>query len=300
LTGEDGAKLILDHHDGRHVYSDGPVEEDILGYVSSNRDLQEIVREDRRWPVLYHLSDMRRNLLEWYDFNSEGSLLEVGAGCGALTGLFCEKLRQVTAVEISPRRAKIAQRRHEGSSNLKVYAGRLQDLPQQEKFDYVTLIGVLEYAGTYGGGPDPYLTLLQDCLLRLNDGGTLIIGVENRLGLKYWAGAPEDHTGRMFDGLEGYPSGPGVKTMGRKELLALLKRAGLPQVQMYYPWPDYKLPTTIYSDARQPGLGECPGNAPNYDQPRYGLFREGLVQDMLYENGLSAELANSFLAFCHR
>jgi len=290
--------VIIDHHDARHQYSDGPIEDEILDIVSSGKDLQEVINSDDRWPLLYHLSDIRRNLLEWYDFKKSGNILEIGAGCGALTGLFCEKLAEVTAVEISPKRAKIIEKRYTQFDNLKIYAGRLQDVDLKEKFDYISLIGVLEYAMSYDDRKDPYQSILQDCKGLLKEGGTLFVAIENRIGLKYWAGSPEDHTGRMFENLEGYPYDDGVRTFDRKELLNLLSRAGFDDVKMYYPWPDYKLPEAIFSDTIRPNRGLIVGNAPNYDQPRYRLFNEGAVMDSLNYNGLCLELANSFLAIC--
>lgn len=292
--------MILDHATGTEEYSDGEVEEELLSIVSSGKDLEEAIREDRRWAVLYHLDQRRRNLLEWYPFDSESSLLEIGAGCGALTGLFCEKVRSVTAVELSARRAKIIATRYQNTKNLSVIAGNIGDLPPLAGFDYVTLIGVLEYAGKYRRSPHPYLDLLKLVGSALKDGGTLILAIENRLGLKYWAGAPEDHSGELFQGLEGYPGEDGFRTFGREELSALLNSAGFKDLEFYYPHPDYKIPERIYSDRSLPSLGELGGMSPNYDQERFALFDEGLAYDGLLTNGAFSLMANSFLVFCRR
>ena len=75
--------------------------------------------------------------------------MEIGAGCGALTGLLCDKCKKVTAVELSKRRATAAQLRCREKDNLEVIVGNLNDIEFGEKFDYITLIGVLEYQGTY-------------------------------------------------------------------------------------------------------------------------------------------------------
>ena len=96
----------------------------------------------------------------------------------------------------------------------------------------------------------------------LKPDGKIVLAIENRLGLKYWAGCTEDHFGTLFEGLEGYPTTSGVKTFSRKEMSAILKEAGDLKASWYYPFPDYKLPMTIYSDRRLPfeGRTESSGN----------------------------------------
>ncbi|MCX6650722.1 MAG: methyltransferase domain-containing protein [Methanomassiliicoccales archaeon] len=295
-----GPKLILDHVSDQDQYSDGDVEEDILTLVRSGNDLEDAIRHDQRWAVLYHLDQRRKNLLEWYPFSKEASLLEIGAGCGALTGLFCEKVRSVTAVEISPRRASIIAARHSTMQNLTVYAGKFDNIGGLKGFDYVTLIGVLEYAGIYQRSPQPYQEMLKHAISALKDNGTLILAIENKLGLKYWAGTPEDHSGVLFQGLEGYPGEEGFRTFGREEIRNMLVETGFSDLEFYYPYPDYKLPECIYSDRLLPSIGDMGKMSPNYDQERFALFDEGLTCDSLLMNGAYSLMANSFLVFCRR
>ena len=44
------------------------------------------------------------------------------------------------------------------------------------------------------------------------------IAIENKFGIKYWAGATEDHTGRIFDGIQGYGGVERVRTFSRYAL----------------------------------------------------------------------------------
>ena len=290
--------LVLDHHEKGVTYNDGDVEDDIIKYVSQGADLNEVINKDPRWPVLYHLSRKRENLLDWYDFDPEASLLEIGAGCGALTGMFCSKVASVTAVEISERRARTVAIRHQKVNNLTVHACRFENLQMGQSFDYITLIGVLEYAGRYHGSDNPYVDLLRSVKDRLKEDGTLILALENKLGLKYWAGAPEDHTGVLFENIEGYVGKTEVRTFGRKELEEMLRSVGFNDLEFYYPMPDYKMPDMLFSDNHLPHLGDLSQRAPNYDQPRHVLFREGLAMDNVIKNGVFGTMANSFLIFC--
>ena len=71
-----------------------------------------------------------------------------------------------------------------------------------EKFDYVLLIGVLEYAQVINKSKDSFVELLEKAKSFLrNDDSKLIIAIENKFGLKYWCGASEDHTGVPFDSI---------------------------------------------------------------------------------------------------
>jgi len=240
-------KINLDYYTGEDSYSDGSIEDEILDIVKREDDFSDLLAADRRWPLLYHLSPLRRNLLEWYGFGHDTRLLEIGAGCGALTGLFCERTSDVVAVELSKRRAEIIANRHSDKHNLEIVAGNLNDISFDGQFDCITLIGVLEYAGEYTRTQNPYHDFLQQVREHLKPEGTLILAIENKFGLKYWAGAKEEHNGKYFDSIENYLHSSNIRTFGKAELQELMKLAGFGTVTFYYPMPDYKLPTQVFS-----------------------------------------------------
>lgn len=299
-------KFITKYQKGVDVYSDG-VEHDLLQFFKQTDAAQleikirDILNDNPNWPTLYHLSPIRENILSWFNFNPRGSLLEIGAGCGAITGLLCTKTAHVSAVELSSLRSEIIAHRHADKKNLTVYAGNLNDIDFQEKFDYVTLIGVLEYAGKYTHTHHPFLDFLKNVKKYLRDGGSLIVAIENRFGLKYWSGAKEDHTGRFFDSIEGYPIKKGVQTFGKHEISQLMLDAGFSKVDFYYPMPDYKLPTEIFSDHYHPSQIHQlrPDIFPFVDlsNSRQFLFDERRVMDNIIKNKQFDFFANSFLVF---
>jgi len=289
------AKLITEHHNGADLYSDGAAEDDLLALFKAGGDVSAVLREDKRWPVLYHLSPDRRNLLEWFPFRKEAHLLEIGAGCGALTGLFTEKVAKVTAVELSARRSQIIYERCRLHENLEIIAGNICDLKFNGRFDYITLVGVLEYARSFVKAEAPALKLLELCRALLKPGGILFTAIENKFGLKYFAGAREDHSGRSFEGIEGYRADAPAETWSRDELSALLSRSGFAGRRFYYPCPDYKLPEEIFSDDYLPEVNHIFQDAPNYDRDRYRIFSEKLALVNLVENRKFDFFANSFL-----
>jgi SAM-dependent methyltransferase len=299
-------KIALSDPGFSPVYSDGDIEDVILEIYSagdSEKKVDEILRQDNiEWALRYHFSPDRENLLSWYPFDKNKTLLEIGAGCGALTGVFCDGVKQVTAVELSERRAKIITARHNKRENLTVYAGNLNDFSSQEKFDYVTLIGVLEYAGRFTNSKNPFVDFLKKIKKDfLKEGGTLIIAIENKFGLKYWSGAREDHTGRFFDSMEGYQEKTGVETFGKQELKEMFQLVGFSESEFYYPLPDYKLPTEIFSDEYLPSENHLirPGIFPaeDYARVREILFDEKLVMQEIVKNKNFDFFSNSFLIF---
>jgi SAM-dependent methyltransferase len=295
--------LILDFMDNRHQYSDGDIEDEMLSAVQSDDfDAESLIKQDCRWPILYHFSPDRENLLEWYPFSNKGTGLEIGAGCGALTGLLCDKLHHVTAIELSYRRALIIANRHRVRENLKVIVGNLNDIHFEQKYDYVTLIGVLEYAGRYTNDGNPYLAFLEKVGGLLKEQGTLLLAIENKFGLKYWSGSREDHTGRLFDGLEDYPEFPinAIRTFSKKELEILLGKAGFTSLKFYYPFPDYKLPIYIFSDDFVPTRGLQNQFVDSYDQERLLLYDEDKVLQNIIQDGQFGFFANSFLVVCQK
>lgn len=203
------------------------------------------------WPSTYHLSSERSNLLRPFSgsFKANTRILEIGAGCGAVTRFLGETGAQIIALEGSRRRAAIARERTRDLDNVQVLVERFQDFSLGEEFDVITLIGVLEYASVFSGADSPALDMLRTVRGMLAPGGRLLLAIENRFGLKYLAGVPEDHLGKPMIGVEGRYSACGVRTWGRFELDGLLANAGFTRRDFHVPMPDYKMPVSIICPA---------------------------------------------------
>ena len=286
------AQLNLDYYSGKDLYSDGDIENEILEIVKAGKWSER--NTDVKFPVLYHLTSVRENILNWYPFKKEGTCLEIGSGCGAITGLLCRRLARVVSVELSKRRAEINFARHSHLENLEIRVGNQNDMEFSEGFDYVVLNGVFEYAMSFTEGEYPYETFLMNISKFLKPDGVILIAIENRLGLKYFAGAPEDHTDGYFDGIRGYRDNRSVRTFSRSEWEKLMKRCGLDYYQFYYPYPDYKFPKEIFTDE---SLKEQKYGCPtwNFTKYRMALFEEHKMAETLQEEGVIASFANSFL-----
>ena len=290
--------LNLDYYSGEDFYSEGAAEDVLLDLVSrySEEDFEHVIQNSKSWNVMYHLSHIRENIITWMPISKKARVLEIGAGCGAVTGGFAKLAGHVDCIELSKKRSMINATRHREYSNIDIIVGNYTDIEPNltEQYDYVSLIGVLEYAGSYINAKEPYMALLQSALKHLKPDGKLIVAIENKFGLKYFAGCKEDHTGNYFDGIEGYRNNAGVKTFSKATLMKMISSIGY-NYKFYYPYPDYKLPHTIYSDEMRPGEGELNTNLRNFDNDRVVLFDETKAFDNIIEEDIFDFFSNSFL-----
>ena len=156
-------KFKMDYYTGEDRYSDGDVEEDILRYIRENdpNDYTSVLKDDQRFPVVYHLSAYRQHLLDWFPFRKDAELLEIGGGMGAFTRMFCDRCSHVTTVELSKRRAEAVRLRCKDMDNLDLFVGDVMAIPLEKKYDYITVLGVLEYQHAYADTPNPEQDFLK-------------------------------------------------------------------------------------------------------------------------------------------
>ncbi|ABB75688.1 Glycosyltransferase involved in cell wall bisynthesis [Nitrosospira multiformis ATCC 25196] len=287
-------------------YSDGDdIELQIAKVIAEAADITVLSRELRQhctdWPFLYHLSASRANILRPFATTLTGDILEIGAGCGAITRYLGEAGANILALEGSPRRAAIARSRTRDLENVTVLAEKFDQFECDHQFDLITLIGVLEYANLFTTGENPALAMLQRVRSLLKPEGTLILAIENQLGLKYFAGALEDHIGQPMYGIEGRYTRNQPQTFGRMVLSNLMKEAGFTTIEFLAPFPDYKLPVSILTEE---GLSskEFDGAAlawqsvrRDHQLPLSTNFSIEMVWLEVFKNGLALDMANSFL-----
>lgn len=292
--------LDLSKYPGEDFYCDGAVEDELLQIARDFSPVEygRIIEERKSWPILYHLSPLRENIVDFIPFTKEDKVLEVGSGCGAITGVLSRKAGSVTCVDLSKKRSMINAYRHTDCDNVTIHVGNFKDIEPDlpANFDYICLIGVFEYGQAYIGGETPYEDFLTILMKHLAPGGRIIIAIENKFGLKYFAGCKEDHLGDYFSGIEDYPRGGGVRTFTRPGLETIFAKCGVTDAVFYYPYPDYKFMTTVYSDSYLPGKGELSNNLRNFDRDRMLLFDEKSAFDGIVKDGLFSVFANSYVA----
>jgi SAM-dependent methyltransferase len=299
--------LFGDPSSDKLLYSDGTREEEsLLNTVRSVDDLSSLSWQlqdaANSWPGRYHFSVHRGAVVRCLPFAPSHRVLELGAGCGAITRALGERFQRVDAIEGSLTRARICAKRCEDLSNVQVFATDIAKLGPAPEYDLVFLIGVLEWSQGFIRGSNPFHRCLQIASRALKDGGSLVVAIENQFGLKYFLGAGEDHCGVPMEGLHGYPTLAKAKTFSRLGLAELLKEAGFQVVRFLYPFPDYKLARVILTDEAVDLKSESVAywasrhNFEDYQKTsRYIHGNQILMATEIAKAGLLNELSNSFL-----
>jgi predicted O-linked N-acetylglucosamine transferase (SPINDLY family)/2-polyprenyl-3-methyl-5-hydroxy-6-metoxy-1,4-benzoquinol methylase len=288
----------------------GNAEQRLYDMIRQSRDKSvfssELAAKATDWPSYYHLTSQRANLLRPFaDKIANGKVLELGAGCGAITRFLGELGGEVVALEGSPNRARVIGQRCADLNNVTIYSDLIQAFETDEKFDVVTLIGVLEYAQVYVKEADPLRFLLQTAKSFLKEDGMLIVAIENQLGLKYFCGAPEDHMGQAMYGINDSYSTTSPITFGRVELDALIRSAGFETTELYVPLPDYKTPVSViypegFNQAHRAAgwdVGALAAGSVVHDRqsPRHPTFSLDNAWQVIARNNLVEDVANSFM-----
>jgi precorrin-6B methylase 2 len=283
-------------------YADGG-EINVLSILTEASDLasasDELAAAATDWATEYATSRSRANFLRALELPADAVVLEVGGGNGAISRYLGETCAVVDMVEPVQSRAQAAVARTRDLPNVRVFQGVLNDIPQEPTYDIVVVCGVLEYIGAGSKSTVPYTDFLEACTARLKPHGTLVLAIENAIGVKYLAGASEDHTGRPFDGLEGYLLPSGARTFTRTGLEALINASGL-QPTTYGAFPDYKLTRALLSDSLIAIAPDAMVDIPSFPSRDYSMLGihgadEKALWRQLVEAGTAFEHCNSWV-----
>lgn len=175
------------------------------------------------------LSDVRENILNWYHFKKDVTILELNANYGEITGLLCKNAEKVISIESSRKYANIIEKRHKNKENLELIVGNYPNIELQEKFDYIVIIGI----------PDNLKQAVEYSKKYLKEDGTILLAINNKFGVKAWITMNEK--ANVINNTK--------TAISRNELENILQGMNY---KYYYPLPNYKLPNIIYTDKYMP------------------------------------------------
>ena len=260
------------------------IDDEIQMLLKEHRgNIREILADNERLDLLYALSAQREMLLEWYDFEPEGELLQIGADYGAMTGLYRTSVKQVTVLDSDEEALKTVELRYPGAANIRYEENTLTEYAKRaavegRRYQYVVFAGTLEI---------PYEENIAAAKSLLEPDGVLIVASANPFGMKYLAGTRLERNAltkkRLTEILEGAGQGPDGENEGYSKF--------------YYPMPDYRVPISIYSERYLPKKGDLTRVTPAYDYPQYHMMDMGEKFDAVCEAGVFELYANSYLVF---
>jgi 2-polyprenyl-3-methyl-5-hydroxy-6-metoxy-1,4-benzoquinol methylase len=200
-------------------------------------------------------------------------VLDIGAGWGQ-TALPLAKTNKVCALEPTAERLafiKAAAKQENVEKNLFFIGSDYMEIEFQTKFNLILSIGVLEWVAAFRKDGEPeeiQASFLAKTKMDLRTSGRLVIGIENRLGLKYLLGANDDHIGiPNVACLKKEMAKLKYKQKTKHDLRCLthsmieyqkmLNHAGYKRIRFYAALPDYKLPEHIFPiEGSQCGINE--------------------------------------------
>ena len=164
----------------------------------------------------------------------------------------CEKADKVVSVEFSKRRGEAIAKRHKSKENLEVIIGSLKDIKFEEKFDYITLIGMLEYAPIIYNTDDSFSDLLIYLKTLLKDNGKILIATNNKFGMRNWSTVEINDNNLEYDAVISQKDNNKCQLLTNNKLEKILEKANLGEKKYYYPLPDYKYTNVIFTKEFMP------------------------------------------------
>lgn len=222
------------------------------------------------------ISDLPKALINWYDFKTASKVLFISGG-----KVECETLYEV----ITGKSIK----------TVKVDLSKLTTI--NDHFDYIVAAGIIERS------KDPH-ALFARLKELLKEQGKLLIGAENRLGIRYFCGDRDPFSGHVFDGLDGYikVSGQRKKINGgrlyaRSEYKNMIRQTGF-KCRFYSVMPELVRPQMLIAEDYVPNEAIDVRIFPQYGNPETLFLEEEHLYEILIKNNMFHQMANAFLIEC--
>lgn len=226
------------------------------------------------------IDGIKKGLLQWYDFKEESNVLYIGKGNDPLAQMLFEKKLEVTCMVLELISDEEWQQEHVSC------------------FDYIVCVEVLERQVK----PKVFLEIFRKVL---KHDGIMLLGMNNRMGIRFFCGDRDIYTKRCFDGIEGYKRAYSKKEdmfKGRSydmaELRGMLKDTGWDRCCFYSVYSDLSNPSLIYSEEILPNEDLANRLMPFYNYPHTVFLNERMLYEDLVANGMFHQMANAYLIEC--
>ena len=210
------------------------IEKRIIQYIKKYPESEylKVLEQDSEIEVILALSKIRKNIISWYPFSKECTILEVGSNLGEITRGLCQKAKKVVAVEENSEKQEVIRVRNKEIKNLEI-ANSLSGI--EEKFDYITVIGLEKL------NKEPRI-ILNDLKKYIKPDGKILIATNNKFSANYISKLNSKNETIEF---------VSEKLYSLPELNKQIEQAGFKYKKVYYPITDYKMANAIFCDDNQ-------------------------------------------------
>lgn len=226
------------------------------------------------------IREIQKSLLRWYEFAAGSRILYIGKEEDALAELLSASAGTVVCLTWQESCGADWQEKNKGV------------------FDYLVSVADLEKSTQ----PQKVLT---EWKALLKPDGRMLLGMNNRLGLRYFCGDRDPYTGRSMDSIEDYKrayvskADPFLgKTYDKEALKSLLRGAGIERFRFFSVLSDLKNPAFLYAEDYLPNEDLANRVFPTYNHPETVFLEEEPLYDSLIRNGMFHEMANAWLIEC--
>ena len=220
------------------------------------------------------IHEIHTGLFRWYDFNCGSSILCIGEA-------------ELNLDSVIPSKLTVEESCQDDWLN-----------SHKEKFDYIISVADLEKF------PRP-IEILKKWKYLLKPAGTLLLGMNNRLGIRYFCGDRDPYTKRNFDSIENYYQAYANKEdifsgrmYDKSEIENMLKNSGWNDFKFFSVFTDLKNPSLIYSEDYLPNEDLANRVFPTYNNPDTVFLVEEKLYSSLADNGMFHKMANAYLIEC--
>lgn len=228
------------------------------------------------------IGEFPKGLLKWFPFSKEEKIIYIGSASDAYYEALVELGHDVICVSLE-------------ESVQPEWNGKYRYF-----FDCLVSVAELEKAAN----PDRVLGIWKELLIK---NGRLLLGMNNRFGIRYFCGDRDPYTDRNFDGIENYRryfvKKEDVLTgreYNRAELEMLLDAAGWTNRKFYSVFPDLDAPSFIFAEEYIPNEELSTRCFPRYHYPDTVFLEEEFLYSDLIKNGMFHKMANAFLIECYK